>query len=99
MRHGWGKKKNASRLAVEKSDGRRVLRTTRCRLGNNIELDVRQIESEIMDWTNLAYSRDQWKVRCKHKAENFKAKVDAAVVSSTRLYSRSLLLSSAPNCN
>jgi hypothetical protein len=45
-----------------------------------------------MDWINVAFSRDQWKVYCKHDTENCYLKMDTAVGSLTHLHGQPLLL-------
>jgi len=45
-----------------------------------------------MDWINLAYSRDNWKVYCKHGNGNFYLTMDTAVGSLTHLYGHLLPL-------
>jgi hypothetical protein len=46
---------------VGKPEGRRPLRRPRCRLVDNIKMDVREIGWGGMDWIDLAQVRDQWK--------------------------------------
>jgi hypothetical protein len=54
-------KRNAYRILVRKSAGRRRLGRPRRRWVDNIKMDLREIGWEGMDWIDLAYGRDQWK--------------------------------------
>jgi hypothetical protein len=46
---------------MEKPEGKRPLRRSRRRLVDNIKMDHREIGWDVLDWTNLAQDRDQWK--------------------------------------
>jgi hypothetical protein len=54
-------KRNAYRVLVGKSEGKRPLGKPRCRWVN-IKMDLRERGWEGMDWIDLAQDRDQWKV-------------------------------------
>jgi hypothetical protein len=56
-----GKKRNAYRILVGKPEGKRPLRRPRRRWVDNIEIDLREIELDGMDWIDLAQDRDQWR--------------------------------------
>jgi hypothetical protein len=55
-----GAKRNAYRILVGKPKGKRPLGRPRCRLVNNIKMDLREIEWSGMDWLYLAQDRGQW---------------------------------------
>jgi hypothetical protein len=57
-----GKKRNAYRLLVGEPEGKRPLRRPRRRWLGNIKMTLREIGSGVMDWTDLAQERNQWKV-------------------------------------
>jgi hypothetical protein len=46
---------------VGKPEGKRPLGRPRRRLGDNIKVDLREIEWGSIDWIDLAQDRDQWK--------------------------------------
>jgi hypothetical protein len=52
-----GETRNAYRILVEKPEKR-----TRRRWVDNIKIDLREIEWDGMDWTDLAQDRGQWRV-------------------------------------
>jgi hypothetical protein len=54
-----GEKRNAYRILVGKSEGRRPLGRPRRRWVDNIKIDVREIGWDGMDWIDLAQDRDQ----------------------------------------
>jgi hypothetical protein len=56
-----GENKNAYRILVGKSDGKRPPERPRCRWVDNIKMDLRQIIRGDMDWIDLAEDRDQWR--------------------------------------
>jgi hypothetical protein len=56
-----GKKRNAYRILVGKLKGKRPLGRPRHRWVNNINMDLREIEWNGMDWIDLAEDRDQWR--------------------------------------
>jgi hypothetical protein len=55
-----GKKRNAYRILVGKSEGKKPLGRQRSRWMDNIKMDLREIGLEGMDWIDLAQDRDQW---------------------------------------
>jgi hypothetical protein len=57
-----GAKKNAYRILVGKSEGKRSLGRPRRRWVNNIKMDIREIGWEGMGWIDVAHDRDQWRV-------------------------------------
>jgi hypothetical protein len=48
-----GEKRNAYRLLVGKPEGKRQLGRARHRCVNNIKMDLREIEWDGMDWTDV----------------------------------------------
>jgi hypothetical protein len=46
---------------VGKPEGKRPLGRPRCRLVNNIIMDLTEIGWDGMDWINLAEDKDQWR--------------------------------------
>jgi hypothetical protein len=54
-----GAKRNACRFLVGKVEGKRPLEKHRCRIGDNIKMDLRDIGWGGMDWIDLAQDRDQ----------------------------------------
>jgi hypothetical protein len=46
---------------VGKPEGKRPLGRPNCRWMNNIKIDLREIESDDMDWIDLAQDKDQWR--------------------------------------
>jgi hypothetical protein len=57
-----GEKRNAYRILVGKPEGKRPLGRRRCRWVDNIKMDLREIEWGGMDWIDVSWDRDQWKV-------------------------------------
>jgi hypothetical protein len=54
-------KRNACRILVGKTEGKRPLQRPRCKWADNIKIDHREIEWGGMDWINLTQDRDQWR--------------------------------------
>jgi hypothetical protein len=54
-------KRNAYRLLVGKPEGKRPLARPGCRWLNNIEMDLREIGWDDMDWIDLTQDRDRWR--------------------------------------
>jgi hypothetical protein len=48
-----GEMRNAYRILVVKTERKRPLRRPRCRWEDNIRIDVREIEWEIVNWIHL----------------------------------------------
>jgi hypothetical protein len=46
---------------VGKPEGKRPLGRSRCKWVEGIKMDLREIESDGMDWIGLAQDRDQWR--------------------------------------
>jgi hypothetical protein len=57
----WEEKKNAYRILVGKPEGKGPLGRPRRRWGNNIKMDLREIQGNGMDWIDLAQDRAQWR--------------------------------------
>jgi hypothetical protein len=56
-----GERRNAYRILVGKSEGKRQLGRPRRRWEDNIRTDLREIGWGGMDWLDLAPDRDQWR--------------------------------------
>jgi hypothetical protein len=56
-----GEKRNAYRILVGKPEGKRPLGRPRRRWVDNIKMNLREIEWDGMDCTDLAQNRDQWR--------------------------------------
>jgi hypothetical protein len=52
-------KRNAYRILVGKSEGKRPLGRPRCRWASSIKMDLRETKWDDMDWIDLAQERDQ----------------------------------------
>jgi hypothetical protein len=57
-----GEKRNACRILVRNPEGKRPLGRPRRRWVNNIRMDLRETGWDGVDWINLAYDRDHWRV-------------------------------------
>jgi hypothetical protein len=56
-----GENRNAYRILVGNTEGKRPLGRPRRRWVNNIKMDLREIGWECIDWIDLAQDRDQWR--------------------------------------
>jgi hypothetical protein len=56
-----GEKRNVCRILVGKPEEKRPLGRPRRRWVDNIEIDLREIEWDGMDWIHLPQDRDQWR--------------------------------------
>jgi hypothetical protein len=54
-------KRNAYRILVGMTEGKRPLGRPRRRLVDNIKMDLREIGWDGMDWIEVAVDRDQWR--------------------------------------
>jgi hypothetical protein len=54
-----GEKRNAYRLLVGKPEGKRPLGRPRLRWADNINMELREIDWDGMDWIDLAQEGDQ----------------------------------------
>ena len=48
------------RVLVGKSEGKRTVGRSRCKLGDNIKMDLKEVGCGGMDWIDLAQNRDRW---------------------------------------
>jgi hypothetical protein len=55
-----GEKRNGYRILVGKPEGKRPLGRPRRKWVDNIEMDLREIGWDGMDWIDLTQDRDQW---------------------------------------
>jgi hypothetical protein len=58
-----GKMRNTHRILVGKPEGKRPLGRQRCRWVDYIEMDLREVGWNAMDWTDLAQDRDHWRAK------------------------------------
>jgi hypothetical protein len=56
-----GEKRNAYRIFVGQTEGKRLLGRPRRRWVDNIKIDLRDIGWDGVDWIDIAQDRDQWK--------------------------------------
>jgi hypothetical protein len=55
-----GTEKNIRRISARMSEGKRGLGRSMLRWKYNIKINVNQIESEILNYVNLAQDREKW---------------------------------------
>jgi hypothetical protein len=55
-----GDRRGAYRVVVRRPERKRQLRRRRCRVENNIKMDVQEVGWWGMDWIDLAENRDRW---------------------------------------
>jgi hypothetical protein len=48
-------------VLVGKPEGKRILGRPRCRLENNIKMDLQEVECEDMDCLDLSQNRNRWR--------------------------------------
>jgi hypothetical protein len=58
---GIGEKRNSYRVLLGKSEGKRPLGRPRCRLVDNIRMDLGEVGWGDVDWIGLAQDRDRWR--------------------------------------
>jgi hypothetical protein len=56
-----GEKRTAYRILVGKPEGKRPLGRARRRWVDNIKIDLSEIESDGVNWIDMAQDRDQWR--------------------------------------
>jgi hypothetical protein len=56
-----GEKMKEYMILVGKPEGKRPLRTPRCRWVDNIKIELRDIGWDGMDWIDLSQDRDWWR--------------------------------------
>ena len=54
--------RNAHTVLMRKPEGMRPLGRLRSRWGDNIKMDLREVDSDAGDWRDLAGDRIQWRV-------------------------------------
>ena len=59
--HTYIQYRNAYRVLVGKSEGKRLLERLRRRSEDDIEMDLREVSCEPGDWIDLAENWDQWR--------------------------------------
>jgi hypothetical protein len=59
MQHEWGEKRDAYRILVGKPERKRTLERERRRWMDNINMDIKELERDGMDWIELTQDRDQ----------------------------------------
>jgi hypothetical protein len=55
-----GDMRNACKIVIRKSEGKRPFKRLRHRWEDNIGMDLQDIGLEGVDWMHLAQDRDQW---------------------------------------
>jgi hypothetical protein len=56
-----GEIRNAYKILIEKHEGKRALRRSRCRWENSMRMILREIGCEGVDLMHLAHDRFQWR--------------------------------------
>jgi ribosome biogenesis protein Nip4 len=56
-----GEVRGAHNILVWRPEGRRPLRSLRCRWEDNIKMDLREIGFGDVDWIHLAQDKDRWR--------------------------------------
>jgi hypothetical protein len=54
-----GEMRNAYKIFPGNPEGKRPLRRPKCRGGNNVRMNLREVDWEGVDWIHLAQDRDQ----------------------------------------
>jgi hypothetical protein len=57
-----GEKRNTYRILTGMPEGKRPLGRPRCMWVDNIKMELRETGWDGMDWIDLAWNRDQWRV-------------------------------------
>ena len=57
-----GEERGVYRVLLGKPEGRRPLGRARCRLVDNIRMDLQKVGCGYMDWIGLAQDRDRWRM-------------------------------------
>jgi hypothetical protein len=55
-----GQIRNTYKILVRKCDGKKPLGRCKCRLEDNIKMDLRETGWESTDWVHLVQDKDQW---------------------------------------
>ena len=53
-------RRDVDRVLVGKSEGKRPLGRNRCKLDNNIKMDLLEVELGGIEWIDLTQERDRW---------------------------------------
>jgi hypothetical protein len=56
-----GEMRNAYKIFVDKSEGKRLLGRPRRRWKDNIRMELREIDWECVDWIHRGQNRDNWR--------------------------------------
>ncbi|KAJ4443775.1 hypothetical protein ANN_05553 [Periplaneta americana] len=78
-----GESRNAYRVLVGRSEGKRPLRRPRRRWEDSIKMDLREVGYDDRDWLNLAQDRDRWRAYVR-AAMNLRGLNQRAVQRSAR---------------